>query len=236
MQDFNRLPLLRPVDLAKRFANQIRPKEQLKEFPAPYIRQGEVMGVAAGGASCTITLGDSAVAISGVKFLDSYFPVVGDSVEVVVFGTDLLVLGKVGVGAALTRPYQSNFLRVATVGGQAIDTTVTDVANMTWNFTTVIANARLRATLDARFIKTSGGVPPTQLVVAYLVVNGTLVNSAHMTMTNPLYDDVRSCSWIGSVGAAGAHSVKAQVVRTGTTETIVISEQVGTGLTAEVWG
>lgn len=64
-----------------------------KETPASLrLRFGQVSASAVG--SVTVTVAGSATAISGVKYMSTYTPVVNDTVVMLTDGIDLLVLGK----------------------------------------------------------------------------------------------------------------------------------------------
>jgi hypothetical protein len=64
-----------------------------KETPASLrLRFGQVSASAVG--SVTVTVAGSGTAISGVKYMSTYTPVVNDTVVMLTDGIDLLVLGK----------------------------------------------------------------------------------------------------------------------------------------------
>jgi hypothetical protein len=75
------------------------------------LRQGKVTAIAASFASVTVQIaGDTSVSVSGVKYLNSYSPAVGDAVWIVTDGSDLFVLGALnsvpsGGTNANTMPY-----------------------------------------------------------------------------------------------------------------------------------
>lgn len=72
-------------------------------FDPAQIRKGTVTAISATTTPPTLTLnmsGDTTVAVSGVRWLDSYAPVVNDTVLVGKQGTEIFVLGKIAsVGA-----------------------------------------------------------------------------------------------------------------------------------------
>ena len=65
--------------------------------PAVKLRQGVIQSVQT--SSVTLTIGGSATAVSGVKYLSSYSPTVGDTVWLATDGRDWLVIGKLGPGS-----------------------------------------------------------------------------------------------------------------------------------------
>lgn len=75
------------------------------------LRQGKVTAIASSLASVTVQIaGDTSVSVSGVKYLNSYSPAVGDAVWIVTDGVDLFVLGALnavpsGGTNANTAPY-----------------------------------------------------------------------------------------------------------------------------------
>lgn len=71
--------------LARRLLPE-RPKRPLSRH------QGVVQAVAA--TTVSLTLDGGSTVLSGVRYLASYTPAVNDTVEVLVDGTDLFVLGK----------------------------------------------------------------------------------------------------------------------------------------------
>jgi hypothetical protein len=63
------------------------------------LRQGQVIAINAPDNSCTMYLsGDLTVPVPGIKCLNSYQPVIGDTLWVVKNGSDMIALGKVGIG------------------------------------------------------------------------------------------------------------------------------------------
>ena len=59
------------------------------------LRQGTVVSLQSG--SLTITLSGGSNSISGVKYLASYSPTIGDVIFVMVNNKDLIILGKLAV-------------------------------------------------------------------------------------------------------------------------------------------
>lgn len=73
-------------------------KQSLIDFDPATIRKAEVITDAATANPPTVSVqisGDTTVTIDGVRYLDSYSPVVGDTVLVIKQGTDLVVLGQI---------------------------------------------------------------------------------------------------------------------------------------------
>lgn len=58
------------------------------------IRQGKVTAYNGTTKRASITIGGSETVLTGIRHMDSYTPVVGHSVLVVVNGTDLWILGR----------------------------------------------------------------------------------------------------------------------------------------------
>jgi hypothetical protein len=87
-------------------------------IPVPRKRQGQVVSIQAGPPrTLTITLGGDPTEIPGIRYLDGFAPVAGETVEILQNDSDLLVLGRVAVAAgavyaerltnlALTTSYQ----------------------------------------------------------------------------------------------------------------------------------
>lgn len=72
-------------------------KPQL-QFDPTNIRKGIITSFESGGSPPTVTLnisGDTTTSIAGVRFIDSYTPVVGDTVLILKQGADIMVLGHI---------------------------------------------------------------------------------------------------------------------------------------------
>jgi hypothetical protein len=84
------------------------------------LRQGVVTAINAPDNSCTMFLsGDTSVAVPGIKCFTSYQPVVGDTLWVAKQGSDMIALGKVGIGTnvAYSQIQGNPTLMLLTTGG-----------------------------------------------------------------------------------------------------------------------
>ena len=68
-----------------------------------HMTKGMVMAVDIAGTppTCSIQLsGDTTTTIAGVRFLDSYFPVIGDVVQIIKQSSTLLIIGQISAGVS----------------------------------------------------------------------------------------------------------------------------------------
>lgn len=73
-------------------------KQTLLAFDPATIRKGVVISIATGSAPPTLSVqisGDTTTTIDGVRYIDSYVPVVGDTALILKQGTDLVAMGQI---------------------------------------------------------------------------------------------------------------------------------------------
>jgi hypothetical protein len=115
--------------------------------PTPRMRQAAVVSVQAGPPQ-TVTMhlaGDTSTDIVGIRHLDSYVPVAGDTVWVLQNDSDYLIIGRLGVA------------------GAASQTTITDADTTTTGVITSITYAPSAVVVGVAFV-----APPSGRVLVHL--------------------------------------------------------------------
>lgn len=89
-------------------------KQTMLDFDPATLRKGTVASIESGGTppTVTVTLSGSTTTIPGVRYLDSYAPVVGDTVIFLKQTSDVLIIGQIAVNFA-----ESSFTTVALDNG-----------------------------------------------------------------------------------------------------------------------
>jgi hypothetical protein len=101
------------------------------------IRQGEIISIQTG--SVTVTVGGGTTQIAGIRYLESYYPAVGDTVYMVHLDDDLWILGAILDAADTGAQYMQSDRQAA--GGLTLTTTQTDVPSSSKVITTRRPNA-----------------------------------------------------------------------------------------------
>jgi hypothetical protein len=78
--------------------------DTINQLHVPQMVYGVVSAVSTSTPTCSVTLQGTSTVITGVRFTQSYAPLVGDTVYCARVGTDLFILGKVATAATWT-PY-----------------------------------------------------------------------------------------------------------------------------------
>lgn len=99
-------------------ADQINSPELGQNLQYAQLRQGVITAINAPDNTCSLNLsGDITTVVTGVKCLMSYQPVVGDTIWIVKSGSDMIGLGKIGVGTFTAFGQAQNFSTGTTVVG-----------------------------------------------------------------------------------------------------------------------
>lgn len=92
------------LDAIRELATQIA-KQAVLDFDPATIRKGTVTAIADTASPPTLSVqisGDTTTTISGVRYLDSYVPVAGDTALIIKQGTDLVALGDIAAAYSAT--------------------------------------------------------------------------------------------------------------------------------------
>lgn len=147
--------------------------------PAPLrMRQGVVTAASGSDVAdgvCTVTLGgDTTTPIVGVACLDSYRPMVGDTVWVIVNGTDLLVVGRVGYADAV--PFATAAGNQVVSVSAATSGSVTGVAFPAGRFT--VAPRVTVTALTVNYVGSVSSVTATDFTITARHIDNTSATSS----------------------------------------------------------
>jgi hypothetical protein len=92
------------MDAIRELAAEIA-KQAVLDFDPATIRKGVITAIADTSAPPTISVqisGDTTTTIDGIRYIDSYAPVVGDTALIIKQGTDLVALGRIAAAFSAT--------------------------------------------------------------------------------------------------------------------------------------
>lgn len=92
------------MDAIRELAREIA-KQAVLDFDPATIRKGQVTAIADTSAPPTLSVqisGDTTTTIDGIRYIDSYAPVVGDTALIIKQGTDLVALGQIAAAFSAT--------------------------------------------------------------------------------------------------------------------------------------
>lgn len=197
-------------------------KQAVLDFDPATIRKGTIASIDTAGSPPTlgITISGDTTVITGVRYIDSYVPVVGDIVLVIKQGTDLTVLGQIALQFTASSwtdaTLASGFSHGGNGGGNVRYRRVWDNGSwkMQWRGTAAITGTptTVISAMPAGYVPASrcsvvaarnldGN---TATVTVEFAVDGTVTLTGGSSLAGPVNTSTTDTS--GTTGTIGAHS------------------------------